>query len=129
MYKFAKKAADREGFTLVELIVVIAILGILAGIAIPIYSGYIKKANQAADEQLLSAVNTAFAAACLEGGTDSRSSTQHVDGHSDMVFLDGSVGIEGGSERYFYFHFYIGQSCSVNSVNISVCCICTVPSG
>ena len=68
MYKFAKKVANHEGFTLVELIVVIAILGILAGIAIPVYSGYIKKANQAADNVLLGAVNTAFAAACVENG-------------------------------------------------------------
>ena len=47
------------GFTLVELIVVIAILAILAGVAIPAYSGYIAKAEQAADLQTLSAVNTA----------------------------------------------------------------------
>lgn len=47
------------GFTLVELIVVIAILAILAGIAVPAYSGYIAKAQTAADLQLLSSVNTA----------------------------------------------------------------------
>ena len=47
------------GFTLVELIVVIAILAILAGVAVPAYSGYIAKAQQAGDLQILSTVNTA----------------------------------------------------------------------
>ena len=65
--KFTKK---NGGFTLVELIVVIAILAILAAIAVPAYSGYISKANEAADQQLLAAVNTAFAAACLENNVD-----------------------------------------------------------
>ena len=57
-----------DGFTLVELIVVIAILAILAGIAVPAYSGYIEKANVAADEQLLHAVNIAFLSAAAEHG-------------------------------------------------------------
>jgi len=67
MKKFFKKT---EGFTLVELIVVIAILGILAGVGTVGYSGYIKKAQLAADEQLLAAVNQAYAAACIENGKD-----------------------------------------------------------
>ena len=42
-----KAAGKRLPSGVVELIVVIAILGILAGIAVPAYSGYIKKANEA----------------------------------------------------------------------------------
>ena len=51
------------GFTLVELIVVIAILAILAGVAIPAYSGYITKAQDAKIVTELDAIQTAAQAA------------------------------------------------------------------
>lgn len=68
--QMGNKLCDKAGFTLVELIVVIAIIGILAGVGTVGYGGYVKKANEAADQQLLGAVNTAFAAACVENGTE-----------------------------------------------------------
>ena len=68
MKKLEKRLAARAGFTLVELIVVITILGILAAVAIPAYSGYIKKANDAAIITELDAIKTAAIAANASAG-------------------------------------------------------------
>ena len=80
------------GFTLVELIVVIAILAILAGVAIPAYSGYITKANEAADQQLLSAINRAFSATCIQNGYGSESVTAAVYDSTNHALVSVKVG-------------------------------------
>lgn len=49
---FSLSRKSKGGFTLVELIVVIAVLAILGGVAIPAYSGYVTKANKQADISL-----------------------------------------------------------------------------
>lgn len=57
------------GFTLVELIVVIAILAILASVTVPAYSSYITKAKDAAVLVDLNEVSTAAQVARAKSGT------------------------------------------------------------
>ncbi len=51
----------KKGFTIVELIIVIAVIAVLAAVLIPTFSNLIQKANVAADTTLIKNLNTALA--------------------------------------------------------------------
>ena len=61
------KNLRKKGFTIVELVIVIAVIAILAAILIPTFSGIIKKANIANDTAMAKNMNTALVMADSEG--------------------------------------------------------------
>lgn len=74
----------QEGFTLVELIVVIAILAILGGVAVPAYSGYVEKANKQADISLASEIKHALILAHYAGTLEPGATVVVYYGESDV---------------------------------------------
>jgi len=68
-----KKA--QQGFTLIELMIVVAIIGILAAVAIPAYQDYTIKAKVQEATSLASPAMTAMGVACSEGSMDGADNT------------------------------------------------------
>ena len=70
------KKRSKKGFTLIEMLIVIAIIAILAAIAIPTFSAQLTKANEAVDEaNLRAAASLAVADYMLEERTGAQSYT------------------------------------------------------
>ena len=61
----------QKGFTLIELMIVVAIIGILAAVAIPAYQDYTVKSKLTELTSLTSPARTAIGLYCSEGGVDS----------------------------------------------------------
>ena len=56
------KHTNKKGFTIVELVIVIAVIAILAAVLIPTFTNLVKKANVSSDTQLVKNLNTILVA-------------------------------------------------------------------
>ena len=64
-----KKLKNSKGFTLMEMLIVVAIIAILVAIAIPAFSGQLEKAREAADMANIRSAYAEVMAAALTGDT------------------------------------------------------------
>lgn len=71
MFKLLNKKKNNKGFTLVELVIVIAILALLVGLLAPQYTKYIEKSRKSADASNMDEIIKAIEVHYVEQGVNS----------------------------------------------------------
>lgn len=75
----------KKGFTLAELLIVVAIIAVLVAISIPIFTAQLEKAREATDEANIRSLYAECAAAVLTGSSDDTKVTVNKDASGDVT--------------------------------------------
>ena len=109
------KKKQGKAFTIVELVIVIAVIAILAAVLIPTFSTVIKKAKVSADEQAAANMNTALSAYAADSGINGTEDLDKV--FSDIYGESYAKVLQPQSASYGYHFWY---NVSANRVEVSL---------
>ncbi len=119
VHAFSGRVKGNQGFTLIELMIVVAIIGILAAIAIPNFTAYQAKAKQSESKIALGSMFTAATAFAAEQNT----------------FVVPNIGNLGytpsGTPKYSYWYDVGGTATSISGSSSATtpCNVTSVPTG
>ena len=91
---------NKKGFTIVELVIVISVIAVLAGVLIPTFSGIVKRASVSSDTQAVRNMNVVLTA-------ESAESAPPVGGHELIVALKENGFSEFRPQTKFYTFYWI----------------------
>ena len=118
------KRNNKKGFTIVELVIVIAVIGILAGVLIPTFSGIITQANESKAMQEARNQYTAYLLKHPEAGIDyvkSGSTYYDVDNGFNVVDEDD---LDDDAVTLDVADWYIADVCADGNDTDSLCDKC-----
>ena len=91
------KKSNKKGFTIVELVIVIAVIAILAAVMIPTFDGVIEKANKSAVQQVATSLyKEAYALDLADGTLDGK------DGEDDIMAVDKDKAVLYDGKTFMY---------------------------
>ena len=107
--------SKRKAFTIVELVIVIAVIAILAAVMIPTFGGVIESANVSADKQMLSGMNSQIS---IYIGTGNKIETEAdlweaLKGEKTTGGTDFTTKLNPKSAKHGYHYFYESASQTV----------------
>ena len=118
---------NKKAFTVVELVIVIAIIAILAAVLIPTFASIIKKANISKDQQLIRNLNTALVSDRADnGGKNHRNMTEALEAAEKFGYEVGKINASGTDNEILWdskndvFCYYDAEKKTVEYIPSSV---------
>ena len=114
------KKLNKKGFTIVELVIVIAVIAILAGVMIPTFGGIIKTANASAEMQKVAAAYKEAYALALADGAITDDESKSAGDYTFKFDVDATTGaitpsITAGSDTTKYTYTFANGAWSVTA--------------